>query len=313
MLSRRLARRAPPLHRAGPLARDPSWRRPRPPPRRQSWLAPLLTAAATTMLLALVVLPVLPRIVPSDPTQRYVRAVVSEHSRTLMWGARHGEILPSALPWLTQESGISLPKVFVGDDRLDLRHRRAGLSRALAGRRHPLPRRRRPHPHLHRAARSRAVGAGPGPRADRPLAAGPRARQRLRGLGLEARRGRLLPRLRHGLGGRRRAVQGILLARPRHDGASSRVLSHTALSRRQRRGLGQQGPLRFRERHPDARSRGRSRSRARPYTIEANGTSGNPAAPRPRRSTTDARHDCTAGTDPVLRRPRSISSLGGGR
>jgi anti-sigma factor RsiW len=90
-----------------------------PPPRRPAWLAPLLSAAATAMLLALVVLPVLPRSVPSDPTQRYVRAVVSEHSRTLMWGARHGEILPTALPWLTQESGIAFPKVFVGDDRLE--------------------------------------------------------------------------------------------------------------------------------------------------------------------------------------------------
>jgi hypothetical protein len=89
-----------------------------PPARRPAWLAPLLTAAATTMLLALVTLPVLPRIVPADPVQRYVRAVVSEHARTLLWGARHGEILPTALPWLTQESGIALPQVFVGDDRL---------------------------------------------------------------------------------------------------------------------------------------------------------------------------------------------------
>jgi hypothetical protein len=90
-----------------------------PATRRPAWLGPLVAAAATTMLLALVVLPVLPRVVPADPVQRYVRAVVSEHSRTLMWGARHGEILPTALPWLTQESGIALPKVFVGDDRLD--------------------------------------------------------------------------------------------------------------------------------------------------------------------------------------------------
>jgi hypothetical protein len=89
-----------------------------PRPRRPVWLAPLLSAAATTMALALLVLPVLPRIAPADPVQRYVRAVVSEHSRTLMWGARHGEILPTALPWLTEQSGISLPKVFVGDDRL---------------------------------------------------------------------------------------------------------------------------------------------------------------------------------------------------
>ena len=90
-----------------------------PPARRHVWLSPLLSAAATAMLLALLALPVLPRIVPSDPAQRYVRAVVSEHSRALMWGARHGEILPTALPWITQESGIAFPQVFVGDDRLE--------------------------------------------------------------------------------------------------------------------------------------------------------------------------------------------------
>jgi hypothetical protein len=89
-----------------------------PPPRRPAWLAPLLAAAATTMALALFVLPVLPRITPADPVQRYVRAVVSEHARTLMWGSRHGEVLPLALPWLTEQSGIALPKVFVGDERL---------------------------------------------------------------------------------------------------------------------------------------------------------------------------------------------------
>jgi hypothetical protein len=90
-----------------------------PPPRRPVWLAPLVAAAATTMVLALLVLPVLPRIVPADPVQRYVRAVVSEHARAVMWGARHGEIRPTALSWLTQESGIALTQVFVGDDRLE--------------------------------------------------------------------------------------------------------------------------------------------------------------------------------------------------
>ena len=88
-------------------------------PRRPAWLAPLLGAAVSTMVLVLLVLPVLPRIVPADPVQRYVRAVVSEHARTLMWGARHGEILPTALPWLTEQSGIALPKVFVGNERLE--------------------------------------------------------------------------------------------------------------------------------------------------------------------------------------------------
>jgi hypothetical protein len=86
--------------------------------RRPMWLMPMLSAAATAMVLVLAVMPVLPRIVPADPAQRYVRAVVSEHSRAIMWGTRHGELLPTALPWLTQESGISLNRVFVGDDRL---------------------------------------------------------------------------------------------------------------------------------------------------------------------------------------------------
>jgi hypothetical protein len=90
------------------------------PPRRPVWLGPLLAAAATALVLLLLVMPVLPRIVPADPTQRYVRAVVSEHSRALMWGARHGDVLPAALPWLTQETGIGLNQFFVGDERLEL-------------------------------------------------------------------------------------------------------------------------------------------------------------------------------------------------
>src|SRR5690242_5160973 len=91
-----------------------------PQPRRPVWLGPLVAAAATALLLLLVLIPVLPRIVPADPVQRYVRAVVSEHSRTLMWGARHGDVLPAALPWLTQETGIGLAQFFVGDERLEL-------------------------------------------------------------------------------------------------------------------------------------------------------------------------------------------------
>lgn len=88
-------------------------------PRRPAWLAPLLAAAATTMVLALAVMPVLPRIVPADPAQRYVRAVVSEHSRALMWGARHGEVAPAGLDWVTEQSGIALPQIFLGDERLE--------------------------------------------------------------------------------------------------------------------------------------------------------------------------------------------------
>jgi hypothetical protein len=85
---------------------------------RAPWFAAALAAAATALVLLLAFVPLLPRIVPADPTQRLVRAVVAEHTRALMWGARRPEIIPTALPWLTQESGIELRSVFAGDDRL---------------------------------------------------------------------------------------------------------------------------------------------------------------------------------------------------
>lgn len=89
------------------------------PPRvRPAWLAPTLAAAATALVLVLVSIPFLPRILPADPTERLVRSVVAEHTRALMWGARRPELVPTALPWLTQESGIGLTRFFVGDDRL---------------------------------------------------------------------------------------------------------------------------------------------------------------------------------------------------
>jgi hypothetical protein len=90
-----------------------------PRPRRPVWLTPLLSAAATAMVLALAVIPVLPRIIPSDPVERYVRAVVSEHSRALMWGSRHGEVEPAGLTWVTEQSGIALNQIFLGDERLE--------------------------------------------------------------------------------------------------------------------------------------------------------------------------------------------------
>lgn len=88
--------------------------------RRPVWLAPLLAAAASALAVLLFVVPLLPRIAPADPTQRLVRAVVSEHSRALMWGVRQAQVMPAAAPWLTQESGIEFAKAFLGDDRLAL-------------------------------------------------------------------------------------------------------------------------------------------------------------------------------------------------
>lgn len=118
-LGRRLAadlprRTAPPHLRRAILAAAT------PRPSRIPWLAPAVTALATAAVLILFVIPTLPRTVPPDPTDRLVRAVVSEHTRTLMWGARGGDVVQAAVPDLTRASGVSLTRMFVGDDRLTL-------------------------------------------------------------------------------------------------------------------------------------------------------------------------------------------------
>jgi hypothetical protein len=81
-------------------------------------VTPLLSAAATALLILLAGVALLPPRTPADPVRRLVRAVVNEHTRAAMWGARHQEVLPAAIPWLTQESGIGLTRVFIGDERL---------------------------------------------------------------------------------------------------------------------------------------------------------------------------------------------------
>jgi hypothetical protein len=91
-----------------------------PPAPRLPWLAPTVAALATTLVLVLLFMPVLPRIVPADPTERLVRAGVSEHTRVLMWGARQGEVVPATLPELSRETGVALRRSFVGDDQLTL-------------------------------------------------------------------------------------------------------------------------------------------------------------------------------------------------
>jgi len=109
-----LPRHAAPAHVRAAVASGTAAPRSRP-----AWIAPILAASATVLALVLALyLPLLPRVVPADPTERLLRSVVAEHTRALMWGARHPEVIPTALPWLTQESGIGLRKVFVGDDQL---------------------------------------------------------------------------------------------------------------------------------------------------------------------------------------------------
>lgn len=84
------------------------------------WLAPTVAALATAMVLFLLFMPMTSRLVPVDPTERLVRAVVSEHTRVLMWGARHGDVVPATLPELSRETGMALTRSFIGDDQLTL-------------------------------------------------------------------------------------------------------------------------------------------------------------------------------------------------
>ncbi len=118
LLSQRLAAELP-RHAAPARLRVAIVAAAAPPPRRPAWLAPLLAASATALALGLFGVEFLPRTAPMDPTQVLVRGVINEHSRALMWGARRPEIVPAAVPWLTEESGVTLARVFAGDDRLE--------------------------------------------------------------------------------------------------------------------------------------------------------------------------------------------------
>ena len=118
-LGRRLAsdlpRHAAPPHLARAIRAAIPARAPRLP-----WLAPAVAALATALVLVLFFVPGLPRLVPADPTERLVRAVVSEHTRVLMWGPRRGDVVPAALTELAGTTGVSLARAFVGDDELTL-------------------------------------------------------------------------------------------------------------------------------------------------------------------------------------------------
>lgn len=82
---------------------------------RLAWFPPLLAAAATALVLVLVLTPMLRRDGPADPAIRLVDSVVAEHTRVMLWGARR-EVMPTGLASLTPEAGIGLARVFAGDD-----------------------------------------------------------------------------------------------------------------------------------------------------------------------------------------------------
>ncbi len=83
------------------------------------WFSPVLAAAATALALVLVFMPMLRPGSLMDPTRRLVDAVVAEHTRVLLWGARR-EIMPAGFASLAPEVGIGLARAFVGDDEFTL-------------------------------------------------------------------------------------------------------------------------------------------------------------------------------------------------
>jgi hypothetical protein len=86
----------------------------RPRPTRPAWFAPALSALATAAVFVLFVLPSLPATTPNDVVGRLVSAVVAEHTRVLLWGARRPDVITA----VADEAGIRLARAFAGDDRL---------------------------------------------------------------------------------------------------------------------------------------------------------------------------------------------------
>lgn len=87
----------------------------------RSWVrVSAASALATALLVVFLLLPVLPRTTRPDPLQTIVRAVLSQHTRSLLWGEPHPEVIPAVLPRLMEETGIGLSWVFMGDDEVRL-------------------------------------------------------------------------------------------------------------------------------------------------------------------------------------------------
>lgn len=88
-----------------------------PPARHFWWWAPASAAVATAMLMVLLLLP---RLSPPDPLQPLVRAVLSQHTRSLLWGEPRPEAVPDTLSRLIEETRIGLSRVFMGDEKVRL-------------------------------------------------------------------------------------------------------------------------------------------------------------------------------------------------
>ena len=114
LLAERLPRYPAPAH----LRRDLLAGLPAPRPSR--WAAAAAAAVATALLMVLVFLPILSRTRPTDPIQPFVRAALSQHTRSVLWGEPRPEAVPAELPRLVRETRIALARVFEGDDEVRL-------------------------------------------------------------------------------------------------------------------------------------------------------------------------------------------------
>jgi hypothetical protein len=99
------------VHASAPVAapRAPTW-----------WFGAGVASVVTALLAFLVLLPRLPAAAPPDPLSPVTRAALTEHARVVYWGQARTDVVPAALPWAMQESGVSLSWVFAGDDSLQL-------------------------------------------------------------------------------------------------------------------------------------------------------------------------------------------------
>ncbi len=88
--------------------------------RPSRWLAPAISALAAAMITLLWMAPLLPSAAPPDPLRPLARAVINEHSRTVLWGESRPDVVPLVLPWAMDEGGILLNWVFTGDERIQL-------------------------------------------------------------------------------------------------------------------------------------------------------------------------------------------------
>ncbi len=94
----------------------PSARRARP----SFWFAPAVSALAMAMIMLLWIAPSLPTAAASDPLRPLARAVINEHSRTILWGESRPDVVTLVLPRAMDESGVALNWVFAGDDHIQL-------------------------------------------------------------------------------------------------------------------------------------------------------------------------------------------------